>query len=536
MDDKTRGMRFVIASLAVFFFLVFGCTAVLNVLDQRNQMKTEALHSANTLSDSVYNGMLHPMSVGDSDAIRQQMTDFNRHVEGAEVFVFDFDKNVTFASERSNAGKNLGNLVKSADLENALNQLIKDGKFSQMGFKEVVGKKPYLSVLRPVLNSQRCFECHDSSRSVIGGLMVRQDVERMYASLGKSRNKNIIICIFGTLASIVFIILLISRFVIRPIKASSFVLDGTADHIASASGQVASASQTLAEGSSEQAASLEESSSSLEEISAMTRQNANNTKEAARLVDISRESMKKSHKSLKSTSECMGRISADGEKTAKIIKSIDEIAFQTNLLALNAAVESARAGEAGAGFAVVADEVRNLAMRAAGAAKDTEELIGSTLKNIQEGNKLIASTMEEFYQMGDDAKKVSELFSEISVASEEQTRGIEQVNKAVAEMDRVVQQNAANAEQSASAAEELNAQAGHMKFVVEGLVSLVGETEVIKSETNKRVHRRTKAVVQHDPSPELRIKEKDRGMDGYKAREVSPDQVIPLDDDDFKDF
>jgi len=150
---------------------------------------------------------------------------------------------------------------------------------------------------------------------------------------------------------------------------------------------------------------LEESSSSLEEISAMTRQNANNTKEAARLVDISRESMKKSHKSLKSTSECMDRISADGEKTAKIIKSIDEIAFQTNLLALNAAVESARAGEAGAGFAVVADEVRNLAMRAAGAAKDTENLIGSTLKHIQEGIKLIASTMEEFYQMGDDAKR-----------------------------------------------------------------------------------------------------------------------------------
>jgi methyl-accepting chemotaxis protein len=499
-------------------------------------MKTEVLHSANTLSGSVYNGMLHPMSVGDSDTIWQQMADFKRHMEGVEVFIFDFDKGVTFASERSNAGKNLDNLVKSADLENALNQLIKDGKFRQMGYKEVVGEKSYLTVLRPILNDQRCFECHDSNRSVLGGLMVRQNVERMYTSLGKSRNKNIIICIFGTLVSLVFIIVLISRFVIRPIKASAYVLNETADHIASASSQVASASQTLAEGASEQAASLEESSSSLEEISAMTRQNANNTKEAARLVDISRQSMSKSHKSLKSTSECMGRISDDGEKTAKIIKSIDEIAFQTNLLALNAAVESARAGEAGAGFAVVANEVRNLAMRAAAAAKDTEILIGSTLKNIQEGSELIANTLDEFYQMGDDAKKVSELFGEISVASEEQTRGIEQVNKAVAEMDRVVQQNAANAEQSASASEELNAQAGHMKFVVEGLVNLVGEAEIIKSEAKKRVTRLTKAPLQQDRFSAIRREDKDKGVAVYKAREVSPDQVIPLDDDDFKDF
>jgi len=536
MDEKTKGMRFVISSLAILFFLVFGCMAYINVLDQRNQIQAEVLHSANTLSGAVYNGMLHSMSIGDSDTIRKQMAAFKRYMQEAEIFIFDFDKDVTFASERSQAGKNLDNLVKSADLENALDQMIKDGRSHQAGYKEVIGKKPYLTVLRPILNEQRCYHCHGSSRSVLGGLMVRQNIERMYTSLGKSRNKNIIICIFGTLVSLVFIIVLISRFVIRPIKESAYVLDETADHIASASGQVSSASQTLAEGSSEQAASLEESSSSLEEISAMTRQNATNTKEAARLVDISRQSMSKSHKSLKSTSECMGRISADGEKTAKIIKSIDEIAFQTNLLALNAAVESARAGEAGAGFAVVADEVRNLAMRAAAAAKDTESLISSTLKNIQEGTELIGSTMEEFYQMGDDAKKVSELFSEISVASEEQNRGIEQVNRAVAEMDRVVQQNAANAEQSASAAEEMNAQSVHMKAIVEDLAALIGATAKIKTQVSKNFSRLTKAAVQHDPFPELRKKEKVRGMEVYKAREVSPDQVIPLDNDDFKDF
>jgi len=326
----------------------------------------------------------------------------------------------------------------------------------------------------------------------------------------------------------------VKLFITKPINRIVEELNEGAEQVANASSHVSSGSQTLAEGSSEQAASLEESSSSLEEISAMTRQNANNTKEAARLVDISRQSMKKSHKSLKSTSECMSRISTDGEKTAKIIKSIDEIAFQTNLLALNAAVESARAGEAGAGFAVVADEVRNLAMRAAAAAKDTEELISSTLKNIQEGSKLVGSTMEEFYQMGDDAKKVSELFSEISVASEEQTRGIEQINTTVAEMDRVVQQNAANAEESASASEELKLQAEQMKFNTEDLIALVGGAVKERTADRGTIPPLTQAETLKGHFPAFQKKE--QGVAVYKPKEVSPDQVIPLDDDDFKDF
>jgi methyl-accepting chemotaxis protein len=355
------------------------------------------------------------------------------------------------------------------------------------------------------------------------------------------QSKELIIMIglvsLGTFLIIALILFLGVKFFIKnPINRIIEELNEGAEQVADASRHVSSGSQTLAEGSSEQAASLEESSSSLEEISAMTRQNADNTKEAARLVDISRQSMKKSHKSLKSTSECMGRISADGEKTAKIIKSIDEIAFQTNLLALNAAVESARAGEAGAGFAVVADEVRNLAMRAAGAAKDTEILIGSTLKNIQEGTKLISDTMEEFYQMGDDAKKVSELFSEISVASEEQTRGIEQVNTTVAEMDRVVQQNAANAEESASASEELKLQAEQMKFNIEDLIDLVGATGKKRTGTRRTVAPLTQAIAPHNYFQPLRKKDRDTGVSIYRTKKVSPDQVIPLDDDDFKDF
>ncbi|MBU0987350.1 MAG: cache domain-containing protein, partial [Proteobacteria bacterium] len=357
---------------------------------------------------------------------------------------------------------------------------------------------------------------------IIGSGIYIDDVEKEVSQL--------FYIIFGVLGFIgiggFILTIMMTRSISRPLDR---IIDGMgegADQVASAAEQVSSSSQSLAEGSSEQAASLEETSSSLEEISAMTKQNTINTREAARLVDISRESMKSSHRSLKSTKECIEKISADGEKTAKIIKSIDEIAFQTNLLALNAAVEAARAGEAGAGFAVVAEEVRNLAQRAANAAKDTEVLIGGTLQRIKEGTELVAGAMKEFYAMGDDAKKVSELFHEISEASEEQSRGIEQINVAVAQMDKVTQQNAANAEESASAAEEMSAQAQHMKAFVYDLMAMVGGQKTGNTDVQAKTMRIHKAAspVKNTLTP------------FRKSREVRANQLIPMDEEDFRDF
>jgi methyl-accepting chemotaxis protein len=179
----------------------------------------------------------------------------------------------------------------------------------------------------------------------------------------------------------------------------------------------------------------------------------------------------------------MKRIGESGAAAAKIIKASDDIAFQINLLALNAAVEAARAGEAGSGFAVVAEEVRNLAMRSAEAAKNTEQILGEMLAEINTGNTLVAKTLEDFYLMGDEGKKTNELIKEIDSAMKQQAEGIEQINRAVSEMDKVTQQTAASAEESASTSEELNAQAHQMKSYVGELREVVrgkGQTEAGK--------------------------------------------------------
>lgn len=289
-----------------------------------------------------------------------------------------------------------------------------------------------------------------------------------------SRSSFVVMAGLGAVMVIgIVLIFLITRGITRPIlRVVDGLLEG-ADQVSSASGQVSSASQELAEGASEQAASIEETSSSLEEMASMTKQNAGNANQAHQLMNGTKETVSRANQTMDKLTTSMGEISRASEETSKIIKTIDEIAFQTNLLALNAAVEAARAGEAGAGFAVVADEVRNLAMRAAEAAKSTSNLIEGTVKRVKEGSELVVKTDGEFRQVADSVGKSSELVDEIAAASQEQALGIEQVNKAVSEMDRVVQRNASSAEESASASEEMSAQALRLKEFVGELVALV---------------------------------------------------------------
>lgn len=268
------------------------------------------------------------------------------------------------------------------------------------------------------------------------------------------------------------------------------VIDGLKDgatQVASASDQLSGTSQALAEGASEQAASIEETSSSLEEISSMTRQNSTNANHADQLMKDANKVVQKANDSMSHLILSMEEISKAGSDISNIIKTIDTIAFQTNLLALNAAVEAARAGEVGAGFAVVADEVRNLAMRSAEAAKNTALLIEGTIKKVADGAELVSKTNCAFIEVTQSTASVGALIGEISEASGEQATGIEQVNIAVAEMDKVIQQNAANAEQSASTSEEMHAQAESMLGFVENLMVLVGGKSILYQKNRNHI-------------------------------------------------
>jgi methyl-accepting chemotaxis protein len=287
--------------------------------------------------------------------------------------------------------------------------------------------------------------------------------------------RNVIFIFAGVfLLLTVFGVLYFSRGITLPIGKAAMELTEASTQVAAASSEVAAASQSLAEGASQQASALEETSSSLEEMSSMTKQNAGNAAQADSLMKQANSVVKKANDSMAELTRSMGDISAASMETSKIIKTIDEIAFQTNLLALNAAVEAARAGEAGAGFAVVAEEVRNLAMRAAEAAKNTSALIETTVVKIKDGSQVVAKTNEAFIEVAANSSKVGELVGEISAASNEQAQGIDQITKAVAEMDKVTQETAAHAEESASAAEEMNAQAEQMKHVTAELTNIIG--------------------------------------------------------------
>jgi len=211
-------------------------------------------------------------------------------------------------------------------------------------------------------------------------------------------------------------------------------------------GHVAQSSHLLAEGAAKQAASVEETSSSLEEMSSMTRRNSDDARQADIVMKNVNQAVSKANLVMSELITSMQDISKATEKTFGVVKNIDEIAFQTNLLALNAAVEAARAGEAGSGFSVVADEVRSLASRAAAATKETTELINGIVMKVREGAALVNKTSETFTQVTTHSSKVDELVGKIAAGSNEQAQGIEQINKAMVQIDTVVQKSAANAE------------------------------------------------------------------------------------------
>ncbi|OGV68989.1 MAG: hypothetical protein A3K19_31060 [Lentisphaerae bacterium RIFOXYB12_FULL_65_16] len=343
---------------------------------------------------------------------------------------------------------------------------------------------------------------------------------------------------------------LLGRAITRPINRVITGLSAGSDQVSSASGQVSSASQSLAQGASEQASSLEETSASLEQVASMTKQNAEHANQADVLMRETKATVDSGLESMRRMTGAIEKVKDSAHETAKIIRTIDEIAFQTNLLALNAAVEAARAGEAGKGFAVVAEEVRNLARRSADAAKNTADLIEGSQRNAEASVSVTQEVAKSLAAIQEDAVKVATLVARIAAASKEQTLGIAQVNTAVSEMDRVVQQNAASAEESASASEELSGQAqelnamvGEMRAIVEGGSGGDGVTlrpparpahapQARRPVAQSRGKARAPTALPHRAGANGRR----AARPALAAASQRPEEVIPLDDADLKQF
>ena len=284
----------------------------------------------------------------------------------------------------------------------------------------------------------------------------------------------------------------------------------------------------------------------------MTKQNAYNANQANASMKEAAETVARGTEAMKEMSSAIDSIKGSSDETAKIIKTIDEIAFQTNLLALNAAVEAARAGDAGKGFAVVAEEVRNLAQRSAEAAKDTAELIGTSQKNADRGVEVTAEVDQLLREIQESAAKVGTLVGEIAASSNEQAQGIDQINTAVAQMDQVTQSNAANSEEAASSSAELSSQADALSEMVHDLRAIVGGStqnaaaghrEAARTEAQRNV--RAALPAQHGSGgggqerranvPVARDAKKPQATAGTTELRT-PEEVIPMDDEDLGDF
>lgn len=405
-----------------------------------------------------------------------------------------------------------------------LDELRYDAEENLLGMKKA--NEIYSSTTLP--HMKETLEAIGAIRNFVGENIM---TDKTMLAAGKNTKNAVTILSLATIIFGCFIAFFTAKNVINLLSGAVNAMAEASRQITAVSGHIASSSQTMAAGASDQAVSLENTSASLEEINSLTRQNADNTQQADTTMKGVQDNMLSADGSMVKLTDSMTEISKASEDTQRIVKTIDEIAFQTNLLALNAAVEAARAGEAGAGFAVVADEVRNLAMRAAESAGETSTLIDSTVDKIKTGSQLAQETNEMFSVANEASDRISTLITEISTASGEQAKGVDVINSSITQIETVTQDNAATAEETASAAEELASQVMAMDQTIRELQTMVGGSNG------------DKPAATATPSPAAPAKQisavpkaQQLSMPSKSAAKKKAEEVIPFDDDDFEDF
>jgi methyl-accepting chemotaxis protein len=446
-------------------------------------------------------------------------TDFDRLPFRMDIVIGDLEFGLNLTALTDDNGKHIGNAIEWQDnndraaYRNEVNRIIalcKEGQLGERGKAEILSSfyAPMMSGINEVIDA-----------------LVRP-VQEASAVLGQLANQDLTARVVGAYKGDHALIKDNLNGTAEALEQAMAQVREAASQLEAASSQISAGSQSLSLATNQQASSLEEVSSTVEQLSSMTAQNAGSAGLAKGLSDNAKKGADRGKASMAQLSKAIDKIKGSADQTAKIVKTIDEIAFQTNLLALNAAVEAARAGDAGKGFAVVAEEVRSLAQRSAEAARSTAELIEGSVKNADVGVRSSEEVARQLEDIVAASEKVNDIVAEIAAASAEQAKGIGQINTAVSQVNQITQQNAANSEESAAAAEELSAQAGQLAEMV-GRFKIGGRDAVHVASPPGTAGYVGRARTTGPHRPQL---PSNAGPVRYGAK------VIPLTEDELRDF